>query len=120
MKTIFKLASAAVLTGAIALAVVTPSEARHGRNAAGAAAIGFGVGAVVGAAAASAANRNYYGGPGYYYDSGYYYGPGYVAEPSYAYEPEPVYVVPSYRYRNNYRPPCALDMGYGKLDYSAC
>jgi hypothetical protein len=117
MKTIFKLAGAAVLTGAIALAVATPSEARNGRNAA--AIGGFAVGAIVGAAAANAANRNYYGGPGYY-DSGYAYGPGYVAEPSYAYEPEPVYVAPSYRYRNNYRPPCAVDMGYGKLDYSSC
>ncbi len=118
MKTMFKFAAAAVLTGALAVAVVTPSEARNGRNAA--AIGGFAVGAVVGAAAASAANSSYYGGPGYD-DSGYAYGPGYVVEPSYAYEPEPVYVAPAYRYRSNsYRPPCAIDMGYGKLDYSSC
>ena len=36
------------LTGALALAAATPSEARDGRNAA--AAIGFGAGALVGAA----------------------------------------------------------------------
>ena len=43
MKTIMKYAVAAALTGALALAAVTPSEARGGRNAA--AAIGFGAGA---------------------------------------------------------------------------
>lgn len=118
MKTIFKFAAAAALTGALAVAAVTPSEARNGRNAA--AAIGFGAGALIGAAAASA-NSGYYYGPGYY-DSGYAYAPGYAYEPDYAYEPAPVYVAPSYGYRsrNNYRPSCAVDMGYGRLDYSGC
>jgi len=50
-------------------------------------AIGFGVGALVGAAIANA-NSGYYYGPGYYYAPGPYAGP-------YAYEPEPVYVQPA-------------------------
>ncbi|MGA8799371.1 MAG: hypothetical protein WCE24_22025 [Pseudolabrys sp.] len=45
MNTIFKYATAAALTGALALSAASPSEARNGRNAA---AIGFGVGAVAG------------------------------------------------------------------------
>ncbi|MGC1701875.1 MAG: hypothetical protein WA796_24645 [Pseudolabrys sp.] len=65
MNTIFKYATAAALTGA--LAAVSPSEARNGRNAA---AIGFGVGAVAGAVIAGSA-----------YNSGYY---GYYGEPGYA------------------------------------
>ncbi|MEI9805240.1 MAG: hypothetical protein WDN48_13340 [Pseudolabrys sp.] len=56
---------------------MTPSQARNGRNAA--AAIGFGAGALVGAAVAGSNNG--------YYDRGYAYGPGYYGEPSYAYEP---------------------------------
>lgn len=113
MNTVLKYAAAAALTGALAVAAATPGEARGGRNAA--AAIGFGAGALIGAAAASAASNSYYYGPSYYE-------PGYAYEPGYVYEPVPVYVAPSYgyRYRNNYRPPCAIDMGYGKLDYSSC
>jgi len=89
MKTILKYAATVALTGAIALAAAAPSEARNGRNAA---AIGFGVGAVAGAAIASSAYNN-----GYYYgDPGYAYGPGYAYEPgpidgSYAYDPGPRY-----------------------------
>ena len=60
MKTILKYATTVALTGAIALAAAAPSEARNGRNAA---AIGFGVGAVAGAAIASST-----------YNNGYYYG----------------------------------------------
>ena len=61
MNTIFRYATATVLTGAISLAAATPSEARNGRNAA---AIGFGVGAIAGAAiAGSAYNNGYYGSP---------------------------------------------------------
>jgi hypothetical protein len=82
MKTIFKYATAVALTGALALAAATPSEARDGRNAA--AAIGFGVGAVAGAAIASSAYNN-----GYYY--GYYDDPGYAYAPGYAYDSGPVY-----------------------------
>ncbi|MGN6570799.1 MAG: hypothetical protein ACTHLO_05240 [Pseudolabrys sp.] len=88
-----KLLTAVALVGAIAMAA-TPGYARDGRNAA--AAIGFGAGALVGAAAANAANNNAYYGSGYYepgyaYDRGYAYDPGYVEEqPAYAYEPAPV------------------------------
>jgi hypothetical protein len=102
MKTLFKLAAAATLTGALALAAVTPSQARDGRNAA--AAIGFGAGALVGAAAASA-NNGYYYGPGYAYNPG----PAYYGD-DYAYEPAPIYVEPAQTYyysgryqRNNQR-----------------
>lgn len=81
MKTITKYAAAAVaLTGVLAVAAATPSEARNGRVAA--AAVGFGAGALVGAAAANAANAGYYYGPGYYRSG--YYGSGYAYEPGYA------------------------------------
>lgn len=96
MNTFFKYAAAVALTGALALAAVTPSEARGGRNAA--AAIGFGAGALLGAAIVGS-NNAYYGGPGYYYGPSYGYAPGYYAEPGYAYEPAPVYVVPRRAYR---------------------
>ena len=80
-----KYTAAVALTGAIALAAATPSEARNGRNAA---AIGFGVGAVAGAAIASSAyNGGYYGydGYGYYDEPAYAYAPGYVYD-SYGYD----------------------------------
>ena len=71
MKTLMKYTAAMALTGALALAAATPSEARNGRNAA---AIGFGVGAVAGAAiAGSAYNGGYYG----YSEPGYAYAPDY-------------------------------------------
>ena len=90
MKTLMKYAVAATLTGALALAAVTPGQARDGRNAA--AIGGFAAGALVGAAVASSANNSYYG-------PSYGYAPGYYAEPSYAYEAEPVYVAPRRAYR---------------------
>ena len=81
MKTAFKYATAVTLAGALALAAASPSEARNGRNAA---AIGFGIGALAGAAIASSAyNNGYYG---YYGDPGYAYVPGYAYD-SYAYDP---------------------------------
>jgi len=80
-----KLLAAAALTGALAMSAPTPSYAAHGRNAA--AAIGFGAGALVGAAAANAANNGAYYDDGY--APGYAYEPGYVEEPAYAYEPAP-------------------------------
>jgi hypothetical protein len=87
MNTIFRYATAAALTGAISLAAATPSEARNGRNAA---AIGFGIGAIAGAAIAGSAYNNgyygYYGEPGYAYSDA----PGYAYD-SYAYEPAPAY-----------------------------
>ena len=102
MNTIFKYATAAALTGALALAAASPSEARNGRNAA---AIGLGVGAVAGAViAGSAYNNGYYGDPGYAYGyaPGYAYAPSYGYD-SYAYEPAPAYgygytYAPAYRY----------------------
>ena len=90
MKTVFKFVAAAALTGALALAAVTPSEARGGRNAA--AIGGFAAGALVGAAVAGSYNNGYYG-------PSYGYAPGYYAEP-YAYEAEPVYVAPRRVYRS--------------------
>jgi hypothetical protein len=117
MKTIVKYAAAAALTGALALAAVTPGQARNGRNAAIIG--GFAAGAVVGAAAASAANDGYYYGPG----PGYAYEPGYVDDGAYAYEPAPAYeLAPTYGYRTyRYRgESCAVDMGYGRRDYTGC
>ena len=95
MKTLLKYAAAIALTGALAVAAATPGEARGGRNAA--ATIGFGAGALVGAAIV---NNGYYGGyygPGYYGPGPYIYGPGYGYESDYAYE-APVYVRPGPRY----------------------
>jgi len=92
MKTMMKYATAAALAGALAAAAVTPGEARDGRNAA--AAIGFGAGALVGAAAASSAyNNGYYGyaDPGYAYAPGYAYESAPIYDDSYAYEPSPRY-----------------------------
>ncbi|HZP69167.1 MAG TPA: hypothetical protein VFB29_04410 [Pseudolabrys sp.] len=89
MRMLAKYSAAVALTGVLALAAATPSDARHGRNAA---AIGFGVGAVAGAAIASSAYNGYYGYydyPAYGYASGYAYGP-YVYD-SYAYVPGPRY-----------------------------
>jgi len=100
MNRVMRYTAAAVLTGAVALAAATPSEARGGRNAAlfG----GLAAGAIVGAAVAGAASDGYYyGDPGYapgYYDSGYY-DPGYAYGPVYA-EPYDSYgYAPAYRYR---------------------
>lgn len=93
MRNIAKFATAAALVGAMAIAT-TPSQAEHGRNAA--AAIGFGAGALVGAAAASSA----YNGPDYTYGPDYapaYYGGGYAYQPGYAYEAVPAYE-PAYAY----------------------
>lgn len=94
MNRIVKSATTATLTGALALASAMPSQAHDGRW--GAAAVGFGAGALVGAAAASTAYNNgyYYGAD--YYEPGYAYAPGYD---SYAYEPGYAYVpAPSYGY----------------------
>ena len=103
MKTLLKFAAAATLTSAIALAAVTPSEARGGRTAA-AVGIGIGAGVLAGAAIASA-NNGYYYNNGYYAEPGYAYGaygPGYDG---YAYEAAPVYVdpAPTYYYSRPYR-----------------
>lgn len=113
MQKLFKFVAVATLTGALAFTFATPSQARHGYNAA---AIGFAAGALTGAAIASA-NNGYYYGSGYYspsdvYDS-YAYAPGVYN--SYAYAPMSVYVAPA-----RSEPACATDGGYGRLDYYAC
>jgi hypothetical protein len=88
MNKFVKLAGGMTLIGALALASAMPSQARNGRNAA--AAIGFGAGALVGAAAAGATYNNGYYGPSYYGD--------YAYEPGYAYAPGPAYAVPGNSY----------------------
>ena len=110
MKRIAKYAAAA-LTGALALAAATPSQARwHGGHGWGGTAIGFGAGALVGAAVASSAY------PGYYSDNAY--------EPGYGYEPGPYDsygYVPAYDgYRSDGAPACAGSLGYGRPDYTSC
>lgn len=110
-----KFALAATLTGAMAVAAATPGEARDGRNTA--AAIGFGAGALVGAAAASSANNSYYYGSGYY-EPGYAYEPAY-ADDYYAYEPAPTYrMAPRYRIGNTYERTCGGNPG--KSNYVPC
>ncbi len=101
MEKFLKYAAAAILAGALALSAVTPSDARDGRNAA--AAIGFGAGALVGAAVVHNG----------------YYGPTYYSEPGYVYASEPVYVerAPRY-YRSNARCWYTNSRGYGY--YAAC
>jgi hypothetical protein len=94
MNTFAKLAGAMAVTGLMAVPMATPSQAawhggHHWGGRGAAAAIGFGAGALVGAAAANAAYGPdyYYGsGPdyGYGYDDYAYAGPGYDA---YAYSP---------------------------------
>ncbi len=106
--TIFKFVAAATLTGALALAAVTPSEARGGRNAA--AIGGFAAGALLGAAVARSNNG--------YYDRGY--APGYLADPGYAYEQEPVYVQPRRAYRGGGKCWVVTDSSRGYGYYGAC
>jgi hypothetical protein len=90
MNTLTKVLGVATFGFALAVSMTTPSAAAGGRHAA--AAIGFGAGLAVGAAAGS-------------YDRGYAYDRGYGRDDSgygdYAYEPGPVYAPdPGYRYRN--------------------
>lgn len=103
MNTVLKYTAALTVAGALAVAMSTPSDARSGRRAA--AAVGFGAGMMVGAAAASGA---YYGPGGYAYGPGYY-GPGYGA---YAYSPQPW---------DSGNMSCVTQGTYGKqLDYAGC
>jgi len=109
MRTFMRYAAALTLTGALAFAAATPSQARHWQNGA---AIGAGIaaGALIGAAAANA-NSGYYNG----------YGPGYYGEPDYAYAPAPGYYGPRY-YRNygnsNSNGNCTVSPSTG--DYTPC
>jgi len=95
MNKFVKIAAATAMTGALALAFASPSEARDGRNAA--AIGGFAAGAVVGAAVANSANGGYYDDRGYAYEPAYVYEPAPTyyyndpAAPAYAYEPAPRY-----------------------------
>ena len=91
MKTILKYTTAAVLAGAVALSMASPSQARNGRNAA--AIGGFVAGAAIGAAVANSNNGYYYNDPGYAYQPGYAYEPSYAYQPSYGYDvaARPVY-----------------------------
>jgi hypothetical protein len=91
MRTISKIAVAVALTGAMALAAATPSEARYGRNAAIIGGVAAGV--LLGAAITNS-NNGYYGDSAYYGERGYaYYGErGYAYSPDgYAYSPGPAY-----------------------------
>jgi hypothetical protein len=94
MNTFAKLATAAAVAGMMAVPMATPSQAawshrHHWRGDGGAAAaIGFGAGALLGAAAANAASGPTYYGPDY----------GYAG---YAYEPAPAYG--AYAYAPTYR-----------------
>ena len=96
MNRIVKPAMVLGLAGILAVASMTPSEARNrGWAAAG---IGFAAGALIGAAAANANNHYYGSGYRYGYRPAYGYGPGYAYDDAYAYQP-PVYAAPAYRYR---------------------
>ena len=120
MKRVSKYAAAAIVTGALALAAATPSQARwyghHGHGYYGhgyhwnngpAAAIGFGVGALVGAAAAS----NYYG-------NGYAYGPDY----GYAYAPDAgyAYAAPGYGPYDNPHSGSGCIQSPGSMNFTGC
>ena len=76
MRTVLKYVAGLTLTGALALAMATPGQTREGRHTA--AAVGFGAGAVVGAAAART-------------NSGYRARGYYDLNDAYAYEPAPYY-----------------------------
>lgn len=88
MKRMIKYAAAASVAGVLALGMAVPGHAEDGRNTA--AAIGFGAGALAGAAAANAAHDGYAYGPGYRHARpGYAYGPRYrPGYGAYAYTPQ--------------------------------
>jgi hypothetical protein len=127
MKTLSKYAVAAVLTGALALAAATPSQARwygHGgwHNGGAGAAIGFGAGALLGAAVAGTAYPGYYGyddGAGYAYAPGPYESYG---DDSYAYAPGPdsyAYAPGRYTgYRSHQGRSCSQSPG--SMNYTSC
>lgn len=133
MKRMMKFAAATGVAGVLAMSLAVPSYAEHGRNAA--AAIGFGAGALVGAAAADSVNSPYYAGGYGYRDYGYR--GGYYRGGPYAYERGPYAAAPAYgTYGGGYdayayapqtpmigssAPSCATDGTYGKrFDYVGC
>ena len=103
MNAIWKGTAAAAIIGTLALASVTPSEARN--RWIGPAAAGFAAGAIVGSAAVASTHG--------YYGSGYAYGPGYS---SYAYD-APVYG--SYGYAPTYAPTYSYGGAYDAYAYEA-
>ena len=108
MKRTIKYAAVAGLAGLLTLGMAAPSQARHGRNAA--AAIGFGAGALVGAAAVNAAGYGNYGyAPRYGYDRDS--ARGYGAYDAYGYAPGG---------SEGVTPSCASPDPYGGTDYAAC
>ena len=113
MTRISKYAAAAVFTGALALAAATPSQARwhgghgHGWHNGASAAIGFGVGALAGAAAANAAYPDYYG-----YDDGY--------TGAYAYKPESNYYGSRYDYGRSDRNRRDCTLSPASINYVPC
>lgn len=115
MKQMTKYATIASVAGALALGMAAPSHADNGRNTA--AAIGFGAGALTGAAVATAATHDPYG-PRYEYRAGYAHGP------AYGYAEEPVhtagYRAYAYAPRRSSTPSCVTRGSYQGPDYSAC
>lgn len=82
MNTFAKLAGAVAVAGMMAIPMATPSQAswhggHHWGDRGAAAAVGFGAGALIGAAAANAAYGPDYYGPGYGYNDYAYAEPGY-------------------------------------------
>lgn len=117
MKRMIKYAAVASVAGALALGMAMPTQAAEGRNTA--AAIGFGAGALVGAAAASATYHGPYG-PGYAYGRpGYAYGPAYGQAYDRGYAPG--YGAYAYSPERGSFSGCATEGSYGQgLDYSLC
>ncbi len=123
MKRMIKYAAAVSVAGVLSLGMAAPSQAAHGRNAA--AAIGFGAGALVGAAAANATTPGYYGGPDDTYGRPYAYAPRRVYAPGYAYGSGYAPGDEAYGYEPAGRgwsgSGCATQGSYGQdRDYSAC
>lgn len=114
MRTTMKYATALALTGALAVAAATPSQARHWHNGA-AIGVGIAAGALAGAAIAGA-NSGYYYGPDYGPD--YAYDPGYAGD--YAYEPAPAYYGPRYYYNRSGRNWRDCTSSPGSVHYVPC
>ena len=89
MKPFVKTAAVAGIAGVLALASLTPSEAR---NRGWAVAAGIGLAGAAIASAAAAHSYGYYGAPAYAYEPDYAYGPAYAYAPAPAY----TYVEPGY------------------------
>jgi hypothetical protein len=122
MNGILKYVAAATMTGALALAATTaPTQAHDWHPGGAAAAIGFGAGAILGAAATNAAYND-----AYYYGGDYAYAPGYAGYgyDSYAYA-GPVYYGSGWdprarsRSLNHGQGPGCLQSP-GSMEYTSC